>query len=1539
MKKRFLIPLCSVMAVGLLAGCNETHNHDFKLKHDETNHWMECECGEKKEQVAHVFTSSSEAATCEHGTITTYICECGYTYNVDDHKNAHNYVTKFDNENHWEQCSACGNVINKEAHDFELVDVVINDSSNIIQTFKCKHCDYRYTSTEDNPEVHNFKVTIKVPATCQTDGTKLYECLDCDYFFEEPYSDFEAHKWDNGTLNDGVTTYHCEHEGCGETKVVLSHKEKTKADVKVADLEKVGKLELKEATIDFGSEALAGLTKDVTIGAEKIETSTISLPDSTKDLLKDAPVFDFSMSNDGEEVHEFSSNINVSIPYTLKDGEDPDNVGVVYINERGEAENIAAKYSNGFVSFETNHFSYYAVIEISRKDACEILGHNYFTARVVSSTCARQGYIQKICKRCGESTYELLPLEEHRYVFSSTVPSSTTTHGYNEYACSVCGDSYRIELPLAIEGDDGYFLTFVKTILDGGIHFELTETDGKDTRSNELIMSLGDENPYQLTITNGEIDDIIIGETRYYTSYSTHKTTSLSETKSIANAIKLLPSSLDGVLSLVENALYKICLKKTVNDGITTISFDKDVSKSFIEVAKTYSIKDLFNYLFGETAFDFVCDFVEASFARTIQETLDALEVFGIDAKAIFDFVKALPINLTLDYENIFTEDVLNSKGSDLIARYTGETISFSDLKALIDEYSGKTLFEIIGLFASNPKHGGGEDTPVYPEPIPEPFDDAYDFRAILRGEPVDDDVDIIELIIDAYIDSYDFNINTTSDGQFIDGSLTVQKLSVKERSYFDSCEEHVDANNDGYCDKCFGRIKDLTNPDVNFVVYSYEGVTESITFDKNVTMGNYKNAVDAIVNKTNSIADDFILDEEHPFVKNVIEEFYGLKFDVVKAEDFGDDFVSSSCAYCYVSEVTNKYSNLFEKPTIISEEVYDPDNISGRVIIPVYHYSFGDFSDRKINDFRGYFSNSSWYCLGELNSEHEYLFGESMLSYSAYFRFEGFERASSFSNKLSSNFKIYYDVTDEKFGFIPSYLLQHEENYEKISKREYEEYRGYKLTNSFYDGCDFYRITCKYCDYVGYDYFDKGYKPGSSYSYLRDSRLNEEAKKYSFQISRENSYSEDDLMKDRFDIYVTDLYGFNSEFSIRSYGRRNYENFTKTFGNVKISVSYTNKNNFECWKNEVITLSIDDEVINTYTNVLHVSTEAHTKVVDTYTEGCYDYEISNRICDCCGQVLYENTYTIGEHHNMVSLGKVEPTETINGCEMFKCTECGYIRRDTIYHHTHLFDYDYEDNLYHCECGATCENIPYHDFVVEDVTDLKPRFYYHYDDLEDCYVYSFADKMDNYIDFRSYQLVMVGVNNGEIDTNYMVGIGEDRIRSMELCYDFGEGSRSYSYFEGAWVQKETQDNFIASLPEGYKFEIAILRFTDIDPVEKAEMDRIFEFVVESFAGNPEDIYTINKEYGSAYYYGNGISLDVAIKDVSNEEEILNLFSNKFIPGAFDDDWTNYGEGYVYGSFKRSYRFDTRIEFTIYNITFDENGDAHGTLKFEVYKEF
>ena len=127
-----------------------THNYSTEWKYDETNHWHECECGNKADITAHNFKwiVDRKATTTEKGSKHEECTVCGYKKTavdipkIDSHN--HNYGTewKYDSTNHWHECE-----------DGEKADIT----------------------------AHNFKWIIDKEATATEKGSKHEECTVCGY--------------------------------------------------------------------------------------------------------------------------------------------------------------------------------------------------------------------------------------------------------------------------------------------------------------------------------------------------------------------------------------------------------------------------------------------------------------------------------------------------------------------------------------------------------------------------------------------------------------------------------------------------------------------------------------------------------------------------------------------------------------------------------------------------------------------------------------------------------------------------------------------------------------------------------------------------------------------------------------------------------------------------------------------------------------------------------------------------------------------------------------------------------------------------------------------------------------------------------------------------------------------------------------------------------------------------------------------------------------------------------------------------------------
>ena len=133
-----------------------THKYGTEWKYDETNHWHECECGNKADITAHNFKQiiDKEATATEKGSKHEECTVCGYKKaavdipKIDSHN--HNYGTewKYDETNHWHECED-GNKADITAHNFKwIVDKEATATEKGSKHEECTVCGYKKTAVD-----------------------------------------------------------------------------------------------------------------------------------------------------------------------------------------------------------------------------------------------------------------------------------------------------------------------------------------------------------------------------------------------------------------------------------------------------------------------------------------------------------------------------------------------------------------------------------------------------------------------------------------------------------------------------------------------------------------------------------------------------------------------------------------------------------------------------------------------------------------------------------------------------------------------------------------------------------------------------------------------------------------------------------------------------------------------------------------------------------------------------------------------------------------------------------------------------------------------------------------------------------------------------------------------------------------------------------------------------------------------------------------------------------------------------------------------
>ena len=409
---------------------------------------------------------SSTEATCEAAATKTYKCNaCGDEY-TDEIGSALGH--KIDTSNPIEnQVSTC---------EYQLVYI-------------CQRNGCGQETVGESVYNHEYIAAITTPATCQANGEKTLTCVCGDTMTEVIPSDSTGHAWVKGDVVGNVREDACSY--CGATKSVTVY-EGTSTDSTNANNFKDVEIELNDANISLDDgviDALGG--KDVTLSADKVEggdRENLGLSDEELAQVGDNPIFNFTISDGEGNISQFGEDnyVTITLPYTLADGEDVDSIAVWFINDKGELESIKAIYNNGYVTFKTNHFSYYTVTRLTPAQRCELYGHSYACQHVegsctsdtydlyvcvrchdkyidektyikadghdyveerVEPTCTASGHITTKCKDCDSYYTTKLNATGHSWVAGETKAPTCIESGYVKYTCAKCGDEYTAISP------------------------------------------------------------------------------------------------------------------------------------------------------------------------------------------------------------------------------------------------------------------------------------------------------------------------------------------------------------------------------------------------------------------------------------------------------------------------------------------------------------------------------------------------------------------------------------------------------------------------------------------------------------------------------------------------------------------------------------------------------------------------------------------------------------------------------------------------------------------------------------------------------------------------------------------------------------------------------------------------------------------------------------------------------------------------------------------------------------------------------------
>ena len=129
---------------------SHTHSYGTEWKYDDTNHWHECECGDKADIAAHsasewivdtAATENADGAKHKECTVCKKVLETApIPATGSNHTHSYGTVWKYDGTNHWHECE-CGDKADTAAHSFQwVIDKAATKEATGIKHEECTVC-------------------------------------------------------------------------------------------------------------------------------------------------------------------------------------------------------------------------------------------------------------------------------------------------------------------------------------------------------------------------------------------------------------------------------------------------------------------------------------------------------------------------------------------------------------------------------------------------------------------------------------------------------------------------------------------------------------------------------------------------------------------------------------------------------------------------------------------------------------------------------------------------------------------------------------------------------------------------------------------------------------------------------------------------------------------------------------------------------------------------------------------------------------------------------------------------------------------------------------------------------------------------------------------------------------------------------------------------------------------------------------------------------------------------------------------------------
>ena len=167
---------------------SHTHSYGTEWKYDDTDHWHECECGDKANIEAHsasewivdtAATETADGAKHKECTVCKKVLETA-PIPATGSNHTHSYGTewKYDGTNHWHECE-CGDKADTAAHSFQwVIDKAATKEATGIKHEECTVCGAKRSENTEIPALRDYAVTVTGGTATVAAGTPITRAME-----------------------------------------------------------------------------------------------------------------------------------------------------------------------------------------------------------------------------------------------------------------------------------------------------------------------------------------------------------------------------------------------------------------------------------------------------------------------------------------------------------------------------------------------------------------------------------------------------------------------------------------------------------------------------------------------------------------------------------------------------------------------------------------------------------------------------------------------------------------------------------------------------------------------------------------------------------------------------------------------------------------------------------------------------------------------------------------------------------------------------------------------------------------------------------------------------------------------------------------------------------------------------------------------------------------------------------------------------------------------------------------------------------------